>query len=132
MFACIVDIISDKLKQKPWIVAVYWSLQRKMYAKYVNNQQREGPAVNNNINKIEVVKFPMNRTYLLVSWWRGRNVRRIVGKICDKIKQQLWMVAVYWSLERQMYCKYLNNGQRGGPAVHCRLIKIIAYMLLWK
>ena len=54
-FACIFDIIWDKLKQKPWIVAVYRSLERKIYAKYVNNQQREGPAVNDEINKIAVV-----------------------------------------------------------------------------
>ena len=27
----------------------------KMYAKYVNNQQREGPAVNNAVNKTAVV-----------------------------------------------------------------------------
>ena len=26
IFACIVDRICDKLKQKPWIVTVYWSL----------------------------------------------------------------------------------------------------------
>ena len=25
---------------------------------------------------------------------------------------------VYGSLERQMYCKYVNNQQREGPAVH--------------
>ena len=56
MFSCIVDRIRDKLKQKPWIVAVYRSLQRKMYAKYVNDQQRGGPGVNvkikNNSSKI--------------------------------------------------------------------------------
>ena len=50
-FAYIVDRIYDKLKQKPWIVAAYRSLERKMYAKYVNNQQREGPAVNDAIKK---------------------------------------------------------------------------------
>ena len=38
MFACIVDRICDKLKQKQLIVVVYRSLQRKMYEKYVNNQ----------------------------------------------------------------------------------------------
>ena len=53
----------------------------------------------------------------------------IVGGVCDTIKQQPWIVAVYWLLERQMYCKYLNNRQREGPAVRVRLIKIIAYML---
>ena len=74
MFAWIFDIICDKLKQKPWIVVVYRLLQRKMYAKYVNNQQREGPAVDYKINKIAVVKFSMNCTYLCVSWWKIRNV----------------------------------------------------------
>ena len=54
---------------------------------------------------------------------------RIVGKIRDKRKQQPCIVAVYRSLERQVYCKYLNNIQCDGPAVRCRLIKIIAYIL---
>ena len=54
-FAYIVDRICDKLKQKPWKVAVYWSLERKMHEKYVNNQHCEGPAVNDAIKKIEVV-----------------------------------------------------------------------------
>ena len=39
----------------------------QMYAKNVNSQQREGPELNNKINKILVVKFSMNRTYLSVS-----------------------------------------------------------------
>ena len=30
------------------------------------------------------------------------------------------IVAVYRSLEQQMYCKYLNNIQCEGPAVRCR------------
>ena len=38
-----------------------------MYAKYINNQQREGPAVDDKINKIAVVKFSMNQTYLFVN-----------------------------------------------------------------
>ena len=42
---------------------------------------------------------------------------RIVGRICDEIKQQPLIVVVYWSLERQMYCKYVNNRQRDGTAV---------------
>ena len=46
---------------------------------------------------------------------------RIVGKICDKIKRQTLIVAVYRSLERQKYCKYLNNIQCEGPVVQCRL-----------
>ena len=54
-FACIVDRIYDKIKQQPWIVAVYQSLERQMYAKYVNNQQREVTAVNYSINKIAVL-----------------------------------------------------------------------------
>ena len=54
---------------------------------------------------------------------------RIVGGLCDIIKQQPWIVAVYCPLERQMYCKYVNNRQREGPAVQCRLIKIIEFML---
>ena len=42
----------------------------------------------------------------------------IVGRICDEIKQQLWIFVVYRSLERQIYCKYVKNQQREGPAVH--------------
>ena len=49
---------------------------------------------------------------------------RIVGKICDEIKQQPWIVVVYWSLERQIYCKYVNHQQREGPAVHDVINKI--------
>ena len=52
----------------------------------------------------------------------------IVEGICDVIKKQPWIVAVYRSLERQMYYKYVNNRQREGPEVQCRLIKIIAYI----
>ena len=54
-FAPIVDRIYDKIKQQPWIVVVYWSLERQVYSKYVNNQQHEGPAVHDAINKIAVV-----------------------------------------------------------------------------
>ena len=54
---------------------------------------------------------------------------RIVWKICDNIKQQPCIVAIYRSLEQQVYCKYLNNIQYEGPEVLCRLIKIISYML---
>ena len=43
------------------------------------------------------------------------------GKICDKGKQQPWIVAVYFSLEWQMYCKYFNNIHFEGPAVRYRL-----------
>ena len=49
---------------------------------------------------------------------------RIVGRICDEIKQQPWIVVVYWSLERQIYCRYVNNQQREGPAVHETINKI--------
>ena len=113
--------ICDKREWQPWIVAVYrllkrkmyckylnniqcegpavqcrfWSLQHRMYAKYVNNQQREGPTVNKNINKIVVVKSSMNHTYLCVNWWRRRNVRPYFWKKRDKIKQQRWILAVY-------------------------------------
>ena len=48
---------------------------------------------------------------------------RIVGRICDEIKQKPLIVVVYWSLERQMYCKYVNNRQREGPSVHDAMIK---------
>ena len=46
---------------------VYWSLQHKIYAKYVNNQQREGPAEDDKIDKIAVVKISMNWNYVCVS-----------------------------------------------------------------
>ena len=55
MFACIVGKIGDEIKQRPWIVVVYWSLEQQMYCKYVNNQQREGPAVLDEIIKIAIV-----------------------------------------------------------------------------
>ena len=54
---------------------------------------------------------------------------RIVGKICDKIKQQPCKVSVYWSLEQQVYYKYLNNIKCDGPEVRCRRIKILSNML---
>ena len=54
-FAHIVDKICDETKQRPWIVVVYRSLEQQMYSKYVNNQQREVPAVHDAINKISVV-----------------------------------------------------------------------------
>ena len=53
--ACFVGIICDEIKQQPWIVVVYRLLERQIYCKYVNNQQREGPAVHDAINKIAVV-----------------------------------------------------------------------------
>ena len=135
----------DKRKQQPWIVAVYWSLERqffckylnniqcdgpavrcrfwllqcKIYIKYVNNQQREGRAVNDKTNKTAVVKYSMNHTYLCVSWRRIRNVRPYYWKQFDKRKQQTWLVAVYWYLERKMYYNYWNNIQCEGPEVRC-------------
>ena len=45
---------------------------------------------------------------------------RIVGEVCDVINEQPRIVAVYWSLERQMYCKYGKNRQREGSVVQCR------------
>ena len=48
----------------------------------------------------------------------------IVGRICDEIKQQPWIVVVCWLLEKQMYCKYVNNQQREVPAVHDAINKI--------
>ena len=45
----------------------FWSFQCRMYAKYVNNQQREAWEINDDINKTEVVKYSMNRTYQYVS-----------------------------------------------------------------
>ena len=82
----------------------------------------EGLAVNDKINKIEVEveESSMNCTYLCFGWWRRHNVRPYCWKICDKRKRKPWIVAVYRSLERQMYCKYLNNIQCEGPAVRCR------------
>ena len=59
-FACIVDIICDKIKQQTWIVVVYRSLERQMYEKCVNNQQCEGPEVHEAINKISVLLLSMN------------------------------------------------------------------------
>ena len=146
MVACIVWKILNKRKRQPWIVAVYqslewqmyynswkhiqcedqavgcrfWSLHRKMYAKYVNNQQREVLAVYDAINKISVVKSSMNSTYLSVGWSQRCNVCLYCWKVCDNVKQQPCIVAVYRSLEQQVYCKYLNNIQCEGPAVRCR------------
>ena len=100
----------------------FWLLQRKMYEKYVKNQQHEGLAVYDAINKISVVKSAMNCTYLCVCLSQIYNVCLYCWKICDNIKQQPCKVAVYWSLERQVYCKYLNNIQCDGPVVRCRLI----------
>ena len=62
----------------------------------------------------------MNRIYLCVSWWRRRNVCPYCWKICNKIKQQPWIVAVYWSLERQIYFDYWKHIQCEGPAVRCK------------
>ena len=146
--ARIVWKICNKRKQQPWIVPVYrsserqmycnywkhiqcegtavrcrfWSLQQKMYAKYVKNKLHECLAVYGVINKIAVVKSSMNCTYLCVGWSQRCNVCPYCWKICDNIKQQPCIVAVYRSLEQQVHCKYLNNIQCDGPAVICRLV----------
>ena len=70
-----------------------------MYAKDVKNQQREVPAVLNAISKIVVVKSSMNCTHLCVGLSQRCNVFPYYCKICDNIKQQPCIVAVYWSLE---------------------------------
>ena len=75
--------------------------------------------VNKKIEKIAVVKSSMNCTYPCVSWWIRRNICPYCWKNCDKRKQQPWIVAVYRSLERQMYCKYWNNIQCEGLAIRC-------------
>ena len=41
--------IFETYKEDSKQVPVYWSLQHKMYAKYVNNQQGEVPAVDEKI-----------------------------------------------------------------------------------
>ena len=55
---------------------------------------------------------------------------RIVGIIGDKIIQQPWIVVVYRSLERQMYCKYANNRQREVTAVLDTINRISVVWLL--
>ena len=42
------------------------AIARKIYAKYVNNQQRKGLDVYDAINKITVVKYSINCTYFSV------------------------------------------------------------------
>ena len=64
-------------------------------------------------------------TYVLVDD-KDATFARIVGRICDEIKQQPWIVVVYWLLERQIYCKYVNNQQLESPAVHDAINKIAA------
>ena len=128
-FACIVGKICDAIKQQPWIVVVYLSLERKMYCEYVNNMQCEGTAVLDAINKISVLLLSMNCTKLCVCRSLKRNVCPYYWRSmrCNQIKT--WTVVVYLSLERKMYCEYLNNRQHEGPEVRCRPIKIIAIML---
>ena len=70
-----------------------------MYAKYVNNQQREGLDVYDAINKIAVVKSSMNSNYLCVGLSLICNVCPYCWKICDNIKPKPCIVAVYRSLE---------------------------------
>ena len=123
-FTCIVDIICDKIKQKPWIVAVCWSLERKMYAKYVNKQQREGPGVNDAINKIALVKLSIQWTYLCVGRWQRR-------KVCLYCWKNMWWnntttlnICGLLVIRTKIYCKYVNNRQREGPAVFDAIKKI--------
>ena len=44
-FARIFGRICDEIKQQPWIVVVYHSLEWKFYCKYVNSRQHEGTAL---------------------------------------------------------------------------------------
>ena len=110
--------------------------QSRSFLKQLANQIRantmtifEELEVNKKIEKIAVVKSSMNCTYPCVSWWIRRNICPYCWKHCDKRKQQPWIVAVYWSLERQMYCKYVNNQQREGPAVLDSINKIAVVLL---
>ena len=48
-----------------------------------------------------VVWLSINCTYLCVGRWQRRNVRRIVGGVCDVIKYQPRIVVDYWSLEQK-------------------------------
>ena len=59
-----------------------------MYAKYVNNQQREGRAINVDINRIGVVKYSMNRNYHVLVDYEDAIGARIVWKICNRRKRQ--------------------------------------------
>ena len=131
-FACIIDIICDKIKQQPLIFMVYRLLEWKMYYKYVNNIQREGPSVLDAINKISVLLLSMHCTHLFF----GRRQRRNVCPYFWRSMQYNQITTVNSRglsvVRMKMHCKYVNNIQLEGPAVQCRLIKIIAYMLLWK
>ena len=68
----------------------FWSLQRKMYAKDVKNQQREVLAVIDPINKIAVVKTSMecHLPFLSVDH-EYATFALIVFRVCDKRKRQL-------------------------------------------
>ena len=54
---------------------------------------------------------------------------RIVGVVCYIIKRQPWIVAVVPVLRTTNVLQITNNRQREGPAVKCRLMKIIVYLL---
>ena len=54
---------------------------------------------------------------------------RIVGGVCDIIKQKPWIVTVLPDLRTTNVLRIKKNRQREGSVVHFRLIKIIAYML---
>ena len=53
----------------------------------------------------------------------------IVGGVWDIIKQKPQIVALLPVLRKTNVLQITKNIQREGPAVQCRLIKIIAYML---
>ena len=93
---------------------VYWLLERQIHYKYVNNIQREGPAVLDAISKYDYQWIAL--TFVSVDD-EDAAFARIVGGVCDVIKEQLWTVVVYWSLERKIYCTSVKNIQREGPAV---------------
>ena len=59
----------------------------------------------------------MNCTHLVSVEDEDATFTHIVGGVCDVIKQQPWIVMGYCLLERQIYCKYVNNKQREGTAV---------------
>ena len=96
---------------------VYQLLERQMYCKYVNNQQREGPALLNAINKIAVVQLSMNCTYHCVGRGRRRNV-------CPYCWQSMWCNKIITVNSRGLsvvrtthVLNYVNNQQREGPPV---------------
>ena len=41
----------------------FWLFQRQIYAKYAKNQQCDGRSIDDDINKIVLVKYSMHLTY---------------------------------------------------------------------